>query len=512
MGWGSRSRLTVLALGLYLGLTGMLFLVARARTGGSFVAPQDDPYIHLAMAERMRQGHYGINLGEASSPSSSLLWPVLLLPLAGTAWGLDGALAWNLLAGCVAAGLLARVVAEWPAAGLLGGAAGERWRRPVGVAALVMLANLVVLTLLSMEHTLQVMLAVACAAGMCRVLRGRAMPWWSVAAAVVAPWLRYEDLTLTMAVVVMLWALGRRRTAVGAVVGAVLPLVGFSVFLHRLGLPWLPVSVLVKSETAAAVGGVAARGWQVVEAGVVGAARAPLRWPLLLVFAALVWVAWRERPGLRRVVAGAVATAAGLHLVIGRFGWFYRYEVYITIFATVVLLRLVTERVRVGAAMYGLGALALAAVYARGLPEAPRAAAEIYGQQAQMHRFVTEFYHGGFAVNDLGEVSYRHGDAYVLDLFGLSSVEAARQREKTPAWAEGIVRRRGVGLVMMYPELLRPPASWVRVGSMCLERRVTAIGDRCVLFFAADPSQAGVIAGEFRAFARTLPAGTVAGP
>ena len=91
---------------------------------------------------------------------------------------------------------------------------------------------------------------------------------------------------------------------------------------------------------------------------------------------------------------------------------------------------------------------------------------------------------------------------------GCSSVEAARQREKTPAWAEAIVRRHKVGLVMIYPDLLVAPASWVRLGSLCEQRRVTAIGNRCALFYASDPAQAVTLAAEFRAFAQTMPAGT----
>ena len=38
----------------------------------------DDPYIHMALAENLARGHFGVNLGEVSNPSSSILWPWLL--------------------------------------------------------------------------------------------------------------------------------------------------------------------------------------------------------------------------------------------------------------------------------------------------------------------------------------------------------------------------------------------------------------------------------------------------
>ena len=45
---------------------------------GRFILALDDPYIHLSVAHNLIGGHYGINADEASSPSSSILWPWLL--------------------------------------------------------------------------------------------------------------------------------------------------------------------------------------------------------------------------------------------------------------------------------------------------------------------------------------------------------------------------------------------------------------------------------------------------
>ena len=40
---------------------------------GVFLYVLDDTYIHLGLAARLYGAHYGINAGEASSPSSSIL-------------------------------------------------------------------------------------------------------------------------------------------------------------------------------------------------------------------------------------------------------------------------------------------------------------------------------------------------------------------------------------------------------------------------------------------------------
>ena len=46
-----------------------IFVAILAFNHGVFVYSIDDPYIHLAVGEQLRHLHYGINAGEASSPS-----------------------------------------------------------------------------------------------------------------------------------------------------------------------------------------------------------------------------------------------------------------------------------------------------------------------------------------------------------------------------------------------------------------------------------------------------------
>ena len=51
------------------------------RNGGHLTYPLDAPYTQLALAEQIARGHYGLNPGEPSSPSSSIAWPFLLAAL-----------------------------------------------------------------------------------------------------------------------------------------------------------------------------------------------------------------------------------------------------------------------------------------------------------------------------------------------------------------------------------------------------------------------------------------------
>lgn len=55
--------------------------------GGVFGYTVDDGYIHLALAQRIQSGFYGINPGEFAAPSSSILWPFLLAAVPSTVPG-----------------------------------------------------------------------------------------------------------------------------------------------------------------------------------------------------------------------------------------------------------------------------------------------------------------------------------------------------------------------------------------------------------------------------------------
>ena len=123
-----------------------------------------------------------------------------------------------------------------------------------------------------------------------------------------------------------------------------------------------------------------------------------------------------------------------------------------------------------------------------------------------MHRFVTRFYHGDYAVNDLGLVSFnRRQGAYVLDVYGLASVEASRQTEKTSEWLGGIVKRHSVDLAILYPELFQIPTSWTPLARMCVPRDKVNLAESCVVFYSTNNRATASIREALTQFAPTLP-------
>jgi hypothetical protein len=502
----AKRSLSVLCVAVYLAVVVVLFVAICHRDDGVFTYTLDDPYIHLALAQSLAHGHYGINPGEASSPSSSIVWPFLLVPFALSVGGEYAPLVWNVVFCAIAAWLIGWTVERWA------------WRavpsflvRLAIALTLVLVANLPGLTFVGMEHGLQVLLAIACAAGLAEAFAGRPIPAWCLIAAVLGPAVRYENFALVAAVAIALYG-QRRRVAAWTVVAAslVVPVL-FSGFLLSRGLPALPSSVLVKARVYAGNGGPITTAFGTLAQSLIWGIQQPAWWNQLLVAILLAFLMLREKRRAVRMLLAAGVTAALLQLLAGRVNWFHRYEVYAFAFTVMLAATALVESTDLQPQILLAGLVALSWPYALAAWQTPEAATEVYQQQFQMHRFLANFGGRAVAVNDLGLVSYsRPRNLYVLDLWGLASPEASRQRNKDAAWLEDITAKRDAGLAIVYPDWYPEggPDEWDPLATMCIAvRRPVAIADRCVVFYSTDRASTAALQAEVSAFARTLPAG-----
>ena len=470
----------------------------HARCDGHFVFSLDDPYIHLALAENIARGHYGINLDAPSSPSSSIVWPFLLAPLAHYNTPLT-ALALNLLSAAGVVLLIGVCVASFAkdSSPLEDGA-----RRTFAAFSLVFIASLPALVFIGMEHTLQLFLSGLVAWGFIRALDGRPIPAVSILAAIVLPSVRYEGLAITVALAIALYGQSRRAAATITLLLSLFPLAAFSLYLRHLGLPLLPTSVLVKSGLQT---GLAER----VVSAIINAFLESGHLPLTVLLLATLYLARRAGTSERRLLLFAAAVAEFLHLAVGPFGWFHRYEIAIEFFAMLILLPDLFRADEVPLWTFCLAMLPLTMSGLYYVPRTPIAAAATYRQQFQAHRFITQFVSGNVAVNDLGLVSYqRRPGQNVIDLYGLGSPEAAFTRNKDAAWMQSITERHQVSWAIVYSDYYGNaiPTSWRHLGAICIRTaQDVTVDDPCAdyystpLVLATDADQA------FARFASTLP-------
>ncbi|PYF10242.1 hypothetical protein C8J30_10551 [Rhodobacter viridis] len=489
----------LIALATFAALQGVALVLA----GGAFDYPLDDVYIHLSMAEGIAAGGYGINPGEYASASSSILYPLLLVPFAGTAVQGVLPLLWNTLSVALAGGLWGFALAN---SGL--GARG-RWT----LAALVPVGfNIAGVGFTGMENSLHAVAAMATVIGLWSYLREGRIGLLLIAGTLAAPLLRLEGLALSGLVCATLALRGRVRMATALGIGIAAPVLGFMTFLLHLGLEPLPASVIAKR----AMVGAGTSGITRLIA-TLGTNLGSLPGLILAAMTATCLALPLLAPGCRRDGRGwllAVLGIAGLaHLLAAQIGWMNRYEHYI-LMAELTGLMLVTTGAGSRLAAWASGlftALALFAAVGFWTPITlrtiwnPRA---IHLQQAQMARFAKDWVKAPVAVNDIGWVAWQNPND-VLDLWGLGSLEAlnARLSAGVPGWAGPLVRAHGVDLVMIYDSWLRIGKSpdWVRLGQLDMENPHGALGDMSVDFYAARPEVAQELQAKLADFAMTLP-------
>ena len=488
-----------------------VFVAATAlswHNAGVFEYPLDDVYIHLAMAEQIVAGGYGVNAGEYASASSSPLYSLLLVPLSGTELHRYLPLAWNALAitvsGLAWAGILARATESRPLPRLL---------TILLAFAVPVLLHLAIIAAIGMEHGLHAAISLLLLLGLIDLLHDGHLSAPLVAAIVIGPLLRFEGLALSLLACGAIILSGRFRAGVLLSFAAIVPLALFAYFLTRLGLDPLPSSVLVKLDTGAADTGTVAK--------LLARLTHNLATPpgLAIALLAAVSLLLGLLNGTRASIALALiaAAAAAAHLAFGRIGWMDRYENYILAFTGTAALYLgLSGRIRTLGPVLTLVALLLMGAnlyrYAAGyLTWNQYAASSVHLQHAQMARFAQDHAQVPVAVNDLGRVAYGNPN-YVLDLWGLASQQAREIRlspDRHPGWAAPLAEAHDVRLAMIYDRYLADAIGpdWIRLGQLDHLANRGMLADRSVAFYATHPEDVPALRAALDDFVPTLPGG-----
>ncbi|HVW82876.1 MAG TPA: hypothetical protein VHC68_02965 [Candidatus Paceibacterota bacterium] len=523
--WGAYRPETVAA----LGALGVLFTILAATLvllHGHFSYAFDDPYIGLALAENIaRFGHYGVNLVEYSSPSSSILYPFLLVPFFWIGIPTAGPLILAFFFTAATAALCAwyfskRLRFSDPlAAGLALGLAAAAGAFGVAFSGL--------------EHSLHILATVLLAFALIEFVRAQWSDgavssrwlWVLVGAAILNPLIRFEGLALSACVMVILVCARRVGAAALALAGIAGCLGIYMLAMQHLGLPLLPSSVLTKESSAALIvgaphgflGGVLGTIIRQLFANLRGMSpqlAAALIGPFLLLAG---YVAFADR-GCRaeKVLSWGALGVLALYFCFGNV-LSLRYDCFLIAFALALIAYVYRETIQ-NIARLDFGRIAALAVLAalvfaiqiKAAAFIPLAADNIYLQQYQMHRLAV-LLDMPVAVNDLGWVSYEN-DQYVLDLFGLAS-EPARQARAAHdlSYAERLAREYNVHFAMVYPELLGEylPGNWVRIGTLQFSVRKVNAANSSVSLYAFDltPEACRALANRIAAFGSSLPSG-----
>ena len=484
-------------------LAGALFsfaalnLFAMSRNFWGFEYPLDDVYIHLAMAEEIARGGYGVNPGEYASAASSPLYPLLLTPFAGSDLQRWLPLFWNILFLATAAVLFGKIMAR-AAPSILGTAASA-----LGLFAL----GATTTAYSGMENMGHGAASLMIILGLWHFVETRHVNSLLIIGVFLAPAFRLEGLALSLAAGGTVFLLGNRKSGALLMGLGLLPVVAFVAYLHSLDLGLLPNSVVAKLGTGAGGPMRLIEKFQINT--FVPAGRLLLAATLILTLLAL---AHKKSDPNKAWFAIAVSAAALAHLFVGSIGWMDRYENYILL-SVVAAISLTLSQVAPRWTGPGIMLILVAGLVTYS-PNIPRVFGwnmrAISDQQGEMARFVKEFAKAPVAVNDLGYVSWQN-DFYVLDLWGLASKSALeiRRSDPKPGWAGPLADEHDVRFAMIYEPWIGDalPANWVKLGELKTNVPDAFLGGAIVSFYARDSVESDRLIPLLQDWSKDLPPG-----
>jgi len=481
----------------------ILQLMVLRATGGIFEYPLDDVYIHLAIGNSIARGEYGINPGEYASAGSSIIYPVILAPFAGLGIERFVPLLVNLLA-------LIGIAITWAKVVALSGVKGPiaLFLYALGPLAL----NFAGIAFTGMEHSLHVWASLAIFAGLIELVKTGRLTSTLIVATILNPLVRFEGLAMSLLSCGVIVLRGRPRAGLLVLGLTVLPIAGFVAFLNQHDIGPLPTSVFAKQTL---VNG----GELGILDRVVISVFSATHWPTgaVALIASVVLAggaaAIRNRSPDLALLALVAAVAGIAHLVLGRFGWGYRYEAYVIAVLGAAWVTMWGGFLH-NSQWRNLLILAFFAVplgvYQWQVPRmGPPSARAIHLQQEQMARFAQEFLKAPVAVNDIGRVAWRNPN-YVLDLYGLASRQALalRQDQNAPiGWAGPLASAKDVEAAMIYDYAFprAVPPTWTKIAVLHSDVSMGWIVLQDADIYATSPQSEEKVRIALKALAEDLP-------
>jgi len=376
--------------------------------------------------------------------------------------------------------------------------------------------NLLALTFTGMEHSLQIFLAVVVVAGLIVELETGKVPWWLLLGLILGPLIRYEALSIT---IVSAGYLTYRRHFTFAGLTAffsLLALGGFSWFLATLNLELLPNSVLAKFPIHSGTESSPSYIFTIWKNLLTRQGTVLLGGLLLL---GITFFSIKIPPKEKGFAAWASIILL-IHFCLVPIGGnrFHRYDLYVfatTIMGTLYLYRYQLRRVFESHSTMALTSYAMMFLLGVSFPflghslTTPLASNNIYEQQYQMQIFSQKHYRHPVAVNDLGLVSYG-SDQYVLDLWGLGSLEALQERQQNSSgeWMDRLAKQHQVHLAMIYDRWFpNIPENWIRLATLHLGKANITPAESMVSIYVMDQASIHSAKAALHSFTKNLPAG-----
>ncbi|GAC1418117.1 MAG: hypothetical protein NVSMB67_05310 [Flavisolibacter sp.] len=477
-------------------------------SSGFFIYPLDDTFIHMQLARNLALHHtWGINIGQFSAASSSLLYTVLLAVLFFL-FGVHTVIPFVI--NCVAVIVLLAVLQQW----LIRQAVQFKGQLVI-LGLVIFLTPFATLIMSGMEHTLQCLFSFLFITHFSdwlikadNKIQWPVLPWNILLYGLLNVAIRYEGLFVIASAALILLLRRDIRNSLILVIISLIPLILFGVYSITHGGFFLPNSVLIKSDNlpGSLFGAIKFLSNILIEkltfsrAGI-----APLAMQRILILLPLCYFAFRNNLKTNASYTIILMMVFGytlLHMTLAATGWFYRYEAYLVMLGVLIISFFVIKFCRADQ-LFPLRlsqAFVFVLVFFLGFPIILRSATafsksvasciNIYDQQYQMARFCKSNYDSKvIAANDIGALSFYTNDT-ILDLWGLADNQVARSR-KGNYWTAGFldsqVQNNHASIAIVYDKWFSDSLlkRWNKVASWQIINNVVC-GDSIVSFYAMD--------------------------
>lgn len=509
---------TIPALLVTLAIVFVTLFLALQRTDNTYVYPMDDPYIHMAIARNLAEnGVWGVQKGAFSYSTSSLFYP-LLLALNIRIFGPEEIipLVLNIIAG---------IVLLWVLNAILHKTGLNRRETSVFLLVMAFLIPIPVMVFICMEHVVQILTAILLVWYAARFLSEQpeqlrfSNSWALYFIAFMAVSVRFEALFIIT--VIGLVMLLNRRYLETLLLGfsGFLPLAIMGVISIQNGYKFLPNPLLIKGRSP----GLSIRAVFIWAYGLISLLKKHPDFVFMLAFLVVfTWVCHTRSRNLKHltiilnmIVFGTII----IHLLLGRIGWYIRYEAYLYalfLLSSAVFYHTTLKEIWKGGGPFARSAIVLMAMIVTGsmsirsysgIEAGPVASENIYDQAYQVGRFLAENYDDETVVcHDIGTIGF-YSNVKIVDLLGLSDPEA-KDRQKERETSDGIRKMAVEGnavIAVCYADWFDLPTEWIKVGEWKIRNRPVTSGEPIISFFALKEGNVERLAAGLENW--TLPAG-----
>jgi hypothetical protein len=480
---------------VYWLLSFVLLSTSISITQGHFGYPIDDTYIHMAIGKHfVNNGSWGVSQTGFSSTTSSPLW-TFLIALSYKIFTVED---WIPFILCLLCGNLIiiesyRLLKEKT----------NNLRLTVILLLIIIITPLPILTLIGMEHVLHgfvtILLLYQTASYFSRKEQNRRQLIAILLLASLLTMTRYEGLFLILAIIIMFIIKKHYSVALLIAGAAILPIAAYGIYSVNQGWYFLPNSILLKGNfPTSTLEGISL----LLSQWAYHLTLAPHLLVLMVACLGVYLIGSHQNVFGQKekfLIAVFVITTL-LHVHFAGIGWFYRYEAYLVLTGSLLLVDMLShetfQAVKINKLSNGVAVITLiifimtplAVRAGQAFGDYAQSVLEIFETQYQMGLFLREYYSGkDVALNDIGAVNYL-ADLRTLDVLGLGSIEIAHARRNgsfNKDFVSDIVLKNNVEIVVIFRRYFEEviPSEWIEVG-----RWVVPSNNVTVSFFAPNAS------------------------